>query len=88
MGNSQHLSLEVEFDRFSQGYESDISFDGDDEDCQILSPYESESNPSTEDEDPRDVKKVNGNKLRLVHVGRNIWLTFIVLFECSMSGPR
>ena len=71
---------------FSQGYESDISFDGDDEDCQILSPYESESNPSTEDEDPRDVKKVKGNKwlkgnkLRLVPGVDNIsgWL----LIEC------
>ena len=59
--NHYGFGLKSRIVRF-QGYESDISFDGDDEDCQILSPYESEeSNPSTEDEDPRDVKKVTGN---------------------------
>ena len=46
-------------DQHFQGYESDVSFDGEDDDCHILSPYESESAPSTEDEDPRDVKNVS-----------------------------
>ena len=45
--------------QYLQGYESDVSFDGEDDDCHILSPYESESAPSTEDEDPRDVKNVS-----------------------------
>lgn len=44
---------------YFQGYESDVSFDGDDDDCQVLSPYESESAPSTEDEDPQHVKKAS-----------------------------
>ncbi len=54
LGSLPELDMIETVEKNKEGYESDVSFDGDSDDCQVLSPFnddDSNTAPSTEDEE-------------------------------------